>query len=152
MSMQVASFHPTPQRPVKFALVVGDVMTKNPYTIPPTETMARACGMMWAHQVRHLPVVENGRVRGMVCEHDLRMARLLRELDPGNVVVESVMDTCPGTVQKDAFLTDVVRRMQLNHWDAVLVLRDDELVGVFTVTDALRELADRVEQETVGAV
>lgn len=50
---------------------VQDVMTRNVATVPPTETVARTMALMTRGRYRHLPVVEGGRLVGMVSIGDL---------------------------------------------------------------------------------
>ncbi|MDP2696574.1 CBS domain-containing protein [Thalassospira sp.] len=55
--------------PTKTAL--QEVMTKSPDTLAPTDTARNALELMSARRYRHLPVVENDRVIGMVSIRDL---------------------------------------------------------------------------------
>lgn len=48
-----------------------DVMTADPETLAPSDSVLDALDKMQAGRYRHLPVVENGRVRGMVSIRDL---------------------------------------------------------------------------------
>jgi sigma-B regulation protein RsbU (phosphoserine phosphatase) len=61
-------------------LVVADLMTATPFTIAVDATWAAAADLMEQHGVRHLPVVERGRLVGMLSMRDL-MERRNRHLD-----------------------------------------------------------------------
>jgi CBS domain-containing protein len=50
---------------------VSDVMTREPYCVPPTMTVAEAMGLVTQRHFRHLPVVENGKVLAVVSSGDL---------------------------------------------------------------------------------
>ena len=50
---------------------VGEIMSRNIASAAPGDTVAEAAGLMAARQVRRLPVVENGRLVGMVTLCDL---------------------------------------------------------------------------------
>ena len=50
---------------------ISEVMTKNPYCIPPTTTVAEAMKLVTQRRFRHLPIVENGRVLAVVSSGDL---------------------------------------------------------------------------------
>jgi CBS domain-containing protein len=50
---------------------VSEVMTRDPYCIPPTMTVGEAMEMVTARRIRHLPVVENGRVLAVLSSGDL---------------------------------------------------------------------------------
>lgn len=50
---------------------VSDVMTKDPYCIPPTTTVDDAMELITKRRFRHLPIVENGKVLAVVSSGDL---------------------------------------------------------------------------------
>ena len=50
---------------------VSEVMTKDPYCIPPTTTVGEAMELVTTRRFRHLPVVENGKVLAVVSSGDL---------------------------------------------------------------------------------
>ncbi len=50
---------------------VSEVMTKDPYCIPPTTTVGDAMELITKRRFRHLPIVENGKVLAVVSSGDL---------------------------------------------------------------------------------
>jgi CBS domain-containing protein len=50
---------------------VSEVMTKDPYCIPPTTTVGEAMELVTARRIRHLPVLENGKVLAVLSSGDL---------------------------------------------------------------------------------
>jgi CBS domain-containing protein len=50
---------------------VSEVMTKDPYCIPPTTTVGEAMELVTKRRIRHLPIVENGKVLAVVSSGDL---------------------------------------------------------------------------------
>ena len=50
---------------------VSEVMTKDPYCIPPTTTVGEAMELVTARRIRHLPIVDNGKVLAVVSSGDL---------------------------------------------------------------------------------
>lgn len=50
---------------------IGEIMTANLFTITPSETIDHCMEMMSAHKIRHLPVIDNNRVTGMVSIGDV---------------------------------------------------------------------------------
>jgi CBS domain-containing protein len=50
---------------------VSEVMTTNPYCIPPTTTVGQAMELVTRRRFRHLPIVENGKVLAVVSSGDL---------------------------------------------------------------------------------
>lgn len=51
-------------------VVLADVMTRDPKTIEPQKSFGHALLIMWENGFRHLPVVEKGKVLGVVCARD----------------------------------------------------------------------------------
>lgn len=54
---------------------VAEVMTRNVVALAPTDSVDRAAALMREHSVRRLPVVDNGRVAGIVSLGDLAVER-----------------------------------------------------------------------------
>ena len=52
-------------------MLVRDVMTKNVLTVTPNTVLSDATSLMMAHRIRRLPVVDNGKVVGVVSRRDL---------------------------------------------------------------------------------
>ena len=50
---------------------VSEVMTKDPYSIPPTTTVGEAMELVTKQRFRHLPIVKNGKVLAVVSSGDL---------------------------------------------------------------------------------
>jgi CBS domain-containing protein len=50
---------------------VSEVMTKDPYSIPPTTTVGEAMELVTSRRFRHLPIVKNGKVLAVVSSGDL---------------------------------------------------------------------------------
>lgn len=66
------------------AKTAGDIMTAKVRTCTTTDTEAELMSLMTEHRVRHVPVVENGRLAGMVSIGDIvkfRMETMEREAE-----------------------------------------------------------------------
>jgi CBS domain-containing protein len=50
---------------------VSEVMTKDPYSVPPTTTLGEAMELVTKRRFRHLPIVKNGKVLAVVSSRDL---------------------------------------------------------------------------------
>jgi acetoin utilization protein AcuB len=121
---------------------VSDYMTAHPHSIGLHEPLREAYALMRRHNVRHLPVLVGGKLVGLVADPDLRTIDLLERIDLARLSVEEAMTPMPFSVTADARLDMVVKQMVASRHDAVVVMRDAEVVGVFTASDALRALAD----------
>lgn len=118
---------------------VGAWMTCSPISIGPREPAREAEALFRKHRIRHLPVVEAGRLVGLLCERDLQVA----ELFAGNsaMATDVLMGLAPIVVPKTALVADVAADMADRCEDAAVVMDGDVLLGVFTTADALRALA-----------
>jgi acetoin utilization protein AcuB len=116
-------------------------MTPSPYSIGAQETLVQAGAAMREHGVRHLPVVYDGRLVGIVTDRDVRFLELLNDVDPRLVTVSDAMAQIVYAVTPDAPLDEVVQEMGSRKCDAAVVMQDDHVVGMFTTVDVCRVLA-----------
>jgi acetoin utilization protein AcuB len=124
------------------ALCVRDYMTKDPLTVESKTTLADAQHLMREKHIRHLPVVDGGKLVGVVSDRDLNFTESMHEVDPATVTVDASMSPEPFTVAPDTSLEKVADTMAKNKYGSVMVLEGDKLVGVFTTVDGMRALAD----------
>jgi acetoin utilization protein AcuB len=133
-----------------------DVMTPNPVTVGPDATVAEVWDLMRERAIRHIPVVEQGAVIGMLSDRDLAhldLARLVtaegaeglrRALATPAV---KIMSADVVGVGPDAELGEVVDLLVENRIGAVPVVRPEtqELVGIVSYIDVLEALRDLLE-------
>jgi CBS domain-containing protein len=72
---------------------VGDVFSRDVISVEPDEDLEKALQLMARHQVRRLPVVENGRLVGIVAQADIALAE--NELKTG-ALVEAISEPSDG--------------------------------------------------------
>lgn len=120
-------------------------MTKHPYianrkmTVPDAQSFMKECG------IRHLPVIEGGRIIGVVSDRDLNKA--VNFVGPGDLLVEDVMVPDPYSVDKSTPLSQVVKVMADRRYGCAIVKDESEqVIGIFTTTDALRLLSQFLTQ------
>lgn len=125
---------------------VCDYMTVAPHSVGLDQSLATAVRRMHEHKTRHLPVLEGGVLRGIVSERDVALAEAFG-LDPSQVTVEEAMTAEPFTVTPHAPLSHVARAMASHKYGCAVVTEGNELRGIFTTTDAMRALADTLDQD-----
>src|SRR5690349_25130839 len=86
---------------------IRDYMTMAPHSIGKDQTLARAHDVMRSHKIRHLPVLEGGKLVGIISERDLHLVETLRDVDPSSVTVDEAMSDHVYAVEPDTSL-DVV--------------------------------------------
>jgi acetoin utilization protein AcuB len=121
---------------------VRQYMTPTPHTIGPTRSLAAARKMMVANHVRHLPVLDGGRIVGLLSERDLFLVESLPGVNPTDVRVEEAMVQNVFTVEPGAPIGDVVATMIERKLGSAVILEGEQVVGVFTTIDALQALAE----------
>jgi len=119
---------------------ISRFMTKHPVPIHHASTLAVARRLMQAHEVRHLPVVGDGRLVGIVSEHDVRLLESSSECDPDLVLVEQAMIPNPFIVTSDTALDEVTEIMAEHKYGSVIVMGRDGIEGIFTAVDACHAL------------
>lgn len=119
------------------------VMTPFPYHIDATARLADAWQLMEEHNIRHLPVFEDGDIIGMLSERDLERARIaghpLRE--ETELMAGDLCTHRPYFVDVADPLHAVLDAMAEKRLGSVLVLKEGELAGMFTAVDACRLLS-----------
>jgi acetoin utilization protein AcuB len=130
----------TAHEPVHQFPAVRQFMTPAPHTIGPTRSLAAARQTMLKHHVRHLPVLDGGRIVGLVSERDLLLVESLPGVNPTDVHVDEAMVENVHTVHPDTPIGEVVETMIDTKAGSAVVCEGDRVLGIFTTIDALQAL------------
>src|SRR5262245_61557021 len=122
-------------------LTIDKFMTGMPHSIGPDQTLSAAHDIMRHHGIRHLPVLDRGRLVGILSERDLHLVETLDDVDPAQVTVEEAMTPEPYTVGPRAHLRSVARVMAEHKHGSAVVVKSGHVIGIFTTVDAMRALA-----------
>ncbi|MBW8057681.1 MAG: CBS domain-containing protein [candidate division NC10 bacterium] len=124
----------------------------------PTDSVAAAWRLLRQHQIRHLPVVEEGKLVGIVTDRDIRLVfpsaltSGRREQDPHDalekVAVREIMTGQVVTVAPEASIANVARLLLERRIGGLPVVQGSRLVGIITKTDILAAFVDVVEGES----
>jgi acetoin utilization protein AcuB len=120
---------------------IDQFMTRCPHTIGLDQPIADAQRAMRAHGIRHLPVLDGGRLVGLVSERDLLFVDRLLDLDREQLPVSEAMSPEVYTVASDAPLLTVVVEMADHKYGSAVIMEAGSVAGVFTTIDALRAFA-----------
>ena len=138
-------------------MLVREVMTPDPLTVQPDDTLRTAQERMSECAWRRLPVVdENGRLVGIITDRDVRLALnsplVLRERWQDDMLInQTTVEVCmtpdPVVVAPDSPLQDAADMLLQRKISGLPVVDGDRLVGIITVTDLLGALRDLLRRE-----
>ena len=127
-------------------------MARSPVTIEKDATVIEAMHLMKEKNIRRLPVMDNGKIAGILTE------KMVMEFKPSKATsldtwevhyilsktpVTEAMNPKPYKVTPDTELTEAASLLHDRKLNGVLVVNEkDELVGIFTVTNALEALIE----------
>jgi acetoin utilization protein AcuB len=121
-------------------VAIGELMTPHPAVVRPDHPLAEAHRLMRTRRIRHLPVVEEDRVVGVVSLGDLHLIESLQDIDLSHVPVEEAMTPHPYVAPVDAGAVEVLRHMIDHRIGSTIVVDGGEVVGIFTAVDAMAAL------------
>jgi acetoin utilization protein AcuB len=125
---------------------VREYMTPSPHTIARNRSLSAAGRLMRDNQLRHLPVLDGGRIVGVVSERDLFLVESLPGVNPTDVRVEEAMVQDVFTVGPTTPLGEAIETMIDRKVGSAIVCDGDRVLGVFTTIDALRALHALLER------
>lgn len=130
-------------------MLVRDIMTPNPITIGPASDELAAVALMRARRCRHLPVVEDDRLVGIVTTVDLAASRTpgrpREQALRANGVVRRVADVMTSevvSVPPEYPLEEAASLMLTHRISCLPVVAAARVVGIVTETDLFRTLVD----------
>lgn len=130
-------------------MIASELMTADPTTVTPDTSIAEVWDLMRDLDIRHVPVVEDGALVGMVSDRDLA------QLDMASILVSDgaaalrqelatpvvkVMTTNVVSIDTETELSEAVSLLIEHKVGALPVLRADrrEVVGILSYIDVLR--------------
>jgi acetoin utilization protein AcuB len=126
---------------------VRDLMTPAPLSVSPNTPVDEAQALMQQHRIRHLPVLEDGRLVGIISDRDIRLvlpspATSLSVHEIGylltRLTVGEIMTYFPVTIGADRLMAEAVKRMLAYKVEALPVVEHDKLIGIVTRTNLLQ--------------
>ena len=122
------------------SLAVREVMATHPITVRPHETARHAYQLMRDNRFRHLPVMEDGRLVGILSDRDLRPVLL----SPGlaRARVRELMSEDLTTVGPDTPIEEAASLLVVKKIGCLPVVAQGQLVGIVTETDLLAVLVE----------
>jgi acetoin utilization protein AcuB len=126
---------------------IKDVMTRNPVTVDSETLVLDAQKIMKENNIRRLPIVDKGKLVGMVTKHDLLEASpspatslSVFELNYllAKMKVKEIMKKNPVTITPDTPFEEALRLGQEKKIGSFPVVENGKLVGITTESDIIR--------------
>ncbi len=123
-------------------MLVRDIMRSPVVAVPPETTLEDAYRTMREKVFRHLPVLEGGRLVGVVTDRDLRLATsaLAPVPFPAGSSVAAIMCREPLTANAQDAVEDAARVMRERKIGCLPVVDDGRVIGIITGSDLLDAL------------
>jgi CBS domain-containing protein len=127
---------------------VRDVMTKNPRTVAPSDSIQRAATIMKEVDTGFVPIVENGKVVGVVTDRDI----VIRAVAAGSFdrPVSEIATNDLVSVESGATTRDAEKLMSDRQIRRIAVVDNGRLVGIVSLGDiAVKEGKDSRTGDTL---
>lgn len=131
---------------------VADVMTADPRTTSPGASLADAAQIMKAEDVGAVPVVDEGRLVGMLTDRDIAIRAVAEGVDAQAITVGEIASRDPVTVAPEHDLDEALRLMAQHQVRRLPVVEDGRLVGILAQADVALEAKDKKAGEVLEEI
>jgi CBS domain-containing protein len=131
---------------------VKDVMTRDVTACEPSATVKDAAGLMARDDIGPVPVVEDGRLAGIVTDRDIVIRVVAEGRDPNTTTVGEIATKDIVTVSPDDDLEDALRLLAENQVRRLPAVEGDRLVGIVAQADIARLGKDSKTGEVVEEI
>lgn len=135
-------------------------MTSNVLTVSSNQPIVEVEQLMRAHRIRRVPVVDEGKLVGIISREDLFRA-MPSIFDPsvspenleqaGRIEAGSIMTRSPVTVDPATPLEEAALLMRTHKFGSLLVMQEDHLVGIITETNIFDAFLEVLGAKKQGA-
>jgi CBS domain-containing protein len=126
---------------------VRELMTSDPATLAPEATLGEAATLMKQEDCGSIPIVQGGRLVGIVTDRDIVIRAIAAGKDPRSTRVSDVMSADPVTIGPDDDAKDAERLMADRQIRRLPVCDDGKLSGILVLGQLARRERD---EEKVG--
>jgi CBS domain-containing protein len=131
-----------PKGPARVRGAVREVMTSNPESVGPHTTIAEAARVMQRGDVGSLPVVQDGRLVGILTDRDIALRVAAEGKDASTLTAGEVASQELVTVESGESLDEALRLMARRQLRRLPVVDEGRVVGMLAQADLARKLGD----------
>src|SRR5712691_11166925 len=117
-------------------MIVAELMTPNPITVAPGDTLESAHQKMKAGRFRQLPVMDEAKLIGILTDRDMRQH--LGQL--AHTRVDAVMSALPLFVRPSTPVEQAAHLLVIHKVGSLPVVENGKLAGIITASDMLHAL------------
>lgn len=130
---------------------ITDIMTKDVVHVNIDNSLRDVEKIVRGKHIRHVPVVKNGSVVGMLSSTDIAKISFVNTVDGDGITdamfeslgIDQVMTTNVKTVNKTDSIYDVAKVFASKEFHALPVVDEDKLVGIVSTTDMIKYLLEQ---------
>jgi IMP dehydrogenase len=127
---------------------IKDIMIKDPLHIKPEEKISKTELLMLKKNIGGLPVVQNGKLIGIITQRDIRLARFAVSLESPNTLVKDLYTPEPFILKENDTIKDATKKMFKHDVERLPVVnRNNELVGLVLERQILEQLNDAFKEK-----
>ena len=123
-------------------LKIKTVMHPFPHSIGLTQNLSTAKEMMKQHNIRHLPVLDAGKLVGVLSDREIHFECAVDKLDAEKILVKDSYTPEPQVFDSEILVSEVSKVMAHQHIGCALIVEEGKLIGIFTAVDACRLLSE----------
>jgi CBS domain-containing protein len=131
---------------------IKEVMTRDVRACEPNATVAEAAKIMAQEDVGPVPIVEDGRLVGIVTDRDIVIRVVAEGRDPNATTVKEIASSNLVTVSPDEDLDEALKMLAENQVRRLPVVEGDRLVGIVAQADIARLGKDSKTGEVVEEI
>jgi CBS domain-containing protein len=117
------------------ARTIGEVMTHDPRTIRPSDTVQDAARHMRDGDVGAVLIEDGGTLKGIVTDRDIVIKAVAEGDKPGKTKVEDVCTADTTSIEPDASVDDAIKKMRESDVRRLPVVEDGKPVGIVSLGD-----------------
>ena len=131
---------------------VNELMTRDPATVQPGSTATEAAALMKSKDCGSLPIVEGGKVVGIVTDRDIVLRVVAAKKDPATVKISEIMTKGPATIGPEATAADASKLMSDKQVRRLPVVENGKLVGMLVIGQLARHESNSAAGDTLKDV
>jgi CBS domain-containing membrane protein len=127
---------------------IKDIMHTGFLTISPNEYLGKAEKMIFSSKLKHLPVVKNGKLVGLITRTDIKRMSFANTFDEAEADIDTtifqmlkvgqVMTDKPFTMPSDSTIREVAEVLSQKEFRTIPIVDGENLVGMVSTKDIIR--------------